>query len=389
MAALSPSQTKNFIRDCLRIREIPYIAGPAGVGKSDVVAQVAEEFDLKLLDIRLSQMLTEDLTGIPSLDPVSKKAKYNPFDTFPMEGDALPMNPAMNQPHRGWLIFLDELSSASEEILAAVYSLLLGHSVGGHKVHSKALIVGAGNRSTDSAIARDLPDTIVSRVLPVEMRADITDWTEWAKEKNVHSELVSFLNKYPDMLHSQVDPNKRGELETFPTPRGWGKAAKVLKLHEKMVKQNTLTRKDKAGIPVEEAASMPLSDGHILMIASSVGEIQAKAFTEHFNEAVTLPYPWDIAQSPGSSRIPGSQIGRVQVINSLTDYFLKSQEQTREGVLQYINRMDGEDRELFADSLAELLGSTPTDKALISKIKKRLKVEDLGPSKPADPDDAF
>lgn len=378
MADLTPSEIKDFIRDCILIREIPYIAGPAGIGKSDVVAQIAEEFDLKLLDVRLSQMLTEDLTGIPSLDPVTKKAKYNPFDTFPMEGDPLPTDKAGN-PMNGWLIFLDELSSATEEIMAAIYSLLLGHMVGGHKVHKRAVIVAAGNRSTDSAIARDLPDTIITRVLPVTMRADINDWVQWGKDNKVNSEMISFLSKYPDMLIGLVDPTKRGELETYPTPRGWGKANKVMRLHEKAIKENAITRKDAAGIPVEEAAAMPISDQHKRMIASSVGTFAAHAFAEHYNEAVTLPYPWEIAQSPGSARVPSSQIGRVQVINSLVEYYLKSQEQTRDGIIQYMNRMEGEDRELFSDSLAETLGNTQSDQRLIATVKKRLNVEDLGP----------
>ena len=380
MTALTPSETKSFIRDCLRIKEIPYIAGPAGIGKSDIVAQIADEFDLELLDIRLSQMLVEDLTGIPSLDATIGKAKYNPFQTFPMVGDAIPTG------KRGWLIFLDELSSASEEIMAAVYSLLLGHTVGGHKVHPKALIVAAGNRSTDSAIARDLPDTLITRMLPVTMRADITDWAEQAKIDKINSELITFLQKYPDMLIGIVDPNKRGELETYPTPRGWYKAAKVLKLHEKYMKDNAITRKDAAGVPIEETTTLPMNDGHKRMIAAAVGEIQAHAFVEHYNEAMTLPYPWEIAQSPASARVPATQIGRVQVINSLVEYYLSSKDQSRDGIIQYINRMEGEDRELFADSLAEKLGNTQNDRRLIETVKKRLSVEDLGPAKPADPD---
>lgn len=381
MIALTPSQTKDFIRSALKIREIPYIAGPAGIGKSDVVAQIAKEYDLKLLDVRLSQMLTEDLTGIPSLDANTGKAKYNPFDTFPMEGDFLP--PGMS----GWLIFLDELSSASEEIMAAIYSLLLGHTIGGHRVHKKALIVAAGNRSTDSAIARDLPDTLITRMLPVEMRADITDWADWAKSKKLNDEMIGFLSKYPDMLIGMVDPNKRGELETYPTPRGWAKVGKIMRLHDADVKANMITIKDKAGIPLESSTqALPMSDHHVMMIASAVGDIQAKAFSEFYNESVTLPNPWEIAQSPGSARIPASQVSRVQIINICADYFLKTQEQSREGILQYMNRMEGEERELFADTVAQSLGRTPSDLRLIQTMKKRLAVEDLGPLAKQQPD---
>lgn len=379
MKAFTPSEARAFIERCIRIREIPYLSGPPGIGKSAIVAQVAEDFNLELIDIRLSQFLVEDLTGIPSIDSTTNKAKYNPFGTFPMEGDELPPGKG------GWLVFLDELSSASEEILAATYSLLHGHTIGGHRVHPKARIVAAGNRSTDSAIARDLPDTIISRVLPIEMKADINDWVDRAKIEKVHPELIGFLSRFPDFLISLIDPNKRGELETFPNPRSWMKVNKLLKLHEKDAKSQAITKKDAAGIPIPGESTLPIDETMELAFASAVGDIAAHAFMEHYNESVTLPYAWDVAQSPASSRIPGSPIGQVQMVNNLVEYFFQAQEASRDGILQYLNRMDGEMRELFADSLSEKMGSTASDLALQKKVKQRLNVDFAKPTPQADP----
>ena len=154
MLELTPSEMKKFVINALKIKKIPYIAGAAGIGKSDLTEQVADDFNLFLLDIRLSQKLPEDLTGLPRLNEATGKAEYTPFDTFPMVGDPIP------EGYDGWLVFLDELSSASDEVWSAIYSLLLGHSVGGHKLHPKALICAAGNRASDSALARELPDTL-------------------------------------------------------------------------------------------------------------------------------------------------------------------------------------------------------------------------------------
>ena len=44
------------------------IWGPPGVGKSQLVSQVAEKHDRMLIDIRLSQMEPSDLRGIPFKD---------------------------------------------------------------------------------------------------------------------------------------------------------------------------------------------------------------------------------------------------------------------------------------------------------------------------------
>ncbi len=108
MLELTPSEVKKFITNALKIRKIPYVAGPPAIGKSNIFAQTADDFNLYLMDIRLSQKLPEDLTGLPRLNEATQKAEYTPFDTFPMEGDKIPDG------YDGWLVFLDEISTASE-----------------------------------------------------------------------------------------------------------------------------------------------------------------------------------------------------------------------------------------------------------------------------------
>lgn len=380
---LTPSETKEFITNALMLREIPYIAGAPGIGKSDIVAQVAKDFGLKLLDVRLSQMLPEDLTGLPSLDPKTGKAEYNPFSTFPMAGDPVPAG------FNGWLIFLDEMSSASEEVFAAIYSLLLGHRVGGKPVHPKALIVAAGNRSSDSAIARELPDTLVTRMLPVTMTVSSRDWIMWATDPTTksHEGVVDFIKKYPDLLNTTVDSSKRDELETFPTPRGWGKAMKIMHFHEKMSLKNRVTRKDAAGIPTGDLNSAtPITPPVHSLLEAAVGMAAAKSFQEYYDEAISLPYPWEIAQSPSSARIPNNTIGKAKLVSDLADFFIGTQEQSRDAILQYMNRMEPEQSALFAQIMVEKLGDTPTDRRLIDKIKKRLSVTDINVQS-APPDD--
>lgn len=379
---LTPSETKEFVINALMIGEIPYVAGSTGIGKSDLIAEIAEEFELMLLDIRLSQYLPEDMTGLPSLTD-NGKAQYNPFDTFPLAGDPIPKG------FKGWLIFLDELSSASEEVFAAIYSLLLGHRVGGKLVHPKAVIVGAGNRSTDSAIARELPDTLISRMLPVTMVTSANDWLDWAKKKKAksHEGVVSFIKKYPELLNTTVDASKREELETFPTPRGWGKAMKIMHLHEKQSANNRVTLKDAAGIPLGQSnAAAPITPTIHAMLESAVGMAAAKSLQEDYDEAISLPYPWEIAQSPSSARIPNNMIGKAKLTADLAEFWIGTQEQSRDAILIYMNRMDPEQASLFVQTISDRLGDTPTDRRMIKTIKDRLGVTDIAvPTPNGDP----
>jgi hypothetical protein len=290
-----------------------------------------------------------------------------------MEGDPIPDG------YNGWLIFLDELSSATEEVMAAIYSLLLGHRVGGKKVHDKALLVAAGNRSTDSAIARPLPDTLITRMLPVEMKVSGKDWLKWAvtPEADIHESIVTFITKYPDLLLGTVDPSKRDELEPYNTPRGWGKMSKILKLHEKQSSNNQITKKDASGITIPELKGAIITPAIQAMMFSAVGVIAAQSFKEHYDESMQLPYPWEVAQSPGSTKIPSSTAGKAELTSSLAEFFIETSEQSRDSLLQFMNRMDGEHSTLFAQILVEKLGNTFSDQRLIGEVKKRLNVKEI------------
>jgi MoxR-like ATPase len=227
MEALTPSQTEKFIIEALKRKKIPYVAGPPGIGKSEIVMKVAQDFNLKLIDIILSQMQPEDLAGIPVTNEKTGRASYYVFDVFPLEGDPLPKDKDGDDMD-GWLIFLDELSSASEEVMAAIYKLLLDRKVGNYNLHKKAIIVGAGNRESDSAIARRLPDTLITRMLPVTMKVSAKDWLNWANDPNNpkgNSVVNAYIKKFPDSLLRTGDIAARKELRKPLSPPWFHSAA--------------------------------------------------------------------------------------------------------------------------------------------------------------------
>lgn len=373
---LSPSEVYEFITRALAVRQVPYVAGPPAIGKSQVVHQVADDANALMIDMRLSQKLSEDLTGLPERDTKRGKAIYLPFDDIPLEGDPIPDG------YSGWLLFLDELSSASEEVLAAAYSLILDRMVGGKKLHDKCLVVAAGNRASDSAIARELPDTLITRMLPCEMTVNTKDWLMWAGGHSKANEaVVDFINKNPNKLYAHVEQKSREELETYPTPRGWEKVFAHVNQHEKLCKKNYVPPVDSSGIPIQSDPNdkhmMPLDEITFHLISAAVGPLAAQAFREEYNEAIQLPYPWEVAQSPNSCRIPSSGVGKAKLTTELSKYFVESDNQSRDSVLSYINRMGGEYTELFYNDLKGKFGQTPSDQKLLASIQKRLNIDPL------------
>ncbi len=92
--------------------------GPPGVGKSQLVAQVAARHAVPLVDIRLAQMEPTDLRGIPFRD--GRHVVWSVPAALP---DAERHGP------RG-ILFLDEITSAVPTVTAAAYQLILDRRLG-------------------------------------------------------------------------------------------------------------------------------------------------------------------------------------------------------------------------------------------------------------------
>ena len=109
---LPPSRIRDAILRAIKAKLVPLVRSSPGVGKSDIIRSIANEFQLKLIDLRLSQCDVTDLMGLPRFR-ADGRAEFAPFEEFPLEGDDVP------EGYEGWLLFLDEITAAPKQIQAA------------------------------------------------------------------------------------------------------------------------------------------------------------------------------------------------------------------------------------------------------------------------------
>lgn len=187
-----------------------FLWGPPGVGKSDIMRQIAKENDFNVIDIRLSQMDPVDLRGIPCVKDDS--TKWATPAIFPRESNTKA------------LLFLDELASVAQETQTAAYQLILDRQCGEYHLPSKVYVCAAGNRAEDHAVSLPISSALANRMLHLEVKADPEAWCAWAVTAGITPEVIGFIRFCPKMLFNLDKDCERG----WASPRSWARVSEIL-----------------------------------------------------------------------------------------------------------------------------------------------------------------
>jgi hypothetical protein len=187
--------------------------GPPGVGKSQIISQIARNHDVPLIDIRLSQMEPTDLRGVP----------FRKGDLVEWSVPSLLPDAGRHGP-RG-ILFLDEITSAPPTVTAAAYQLILDRRLGDYRVPEGWVIFAAGNRYGDRGVTYVMPTPLANRFTHYEIDPDLEDWVAWAHVTGIDERIIAFLRFRPDLLFA-FDPAQNPV--AFPSPRSWEYAHRAL-----------------------------------------------------------------------------------------------------------------------------------------------------------------
>lgn len=187
--------------------------GPPGIGKSQIIAQVAKRHAAPMIDIRLSQMEPTDLRGIPFR--IENRVEWAVPSMLPDAGRHGPNG----------ILFLDEITSAPPSVSAAAYQLILDRRLGDYEVPAGWAIFAAGNRQGDRGVTYTMPAPLANRFSHFEVETNIDDWVSWAYANNMDDRLIGFLRFKPELL---FDFNPAHNPVAFPSPRSWEFAHRTL-----------------------------------------------------------------------------------------------------------------------------------------------------------------
>lgn len=185
--------------------------GPPGVGKSSVIRDLCQAHDISFIDIRLSQREPVDLRGLPV--PKGDHVDWLLAGEWPRDPDS-----------KGIILF-DEITAADRALQVAAYEIILDRRLGDlYQLPKGWLVMAAGNRSTDQAVAYSLSSALANRFCHLELSADVESWARWARQQDIAPEVIAFVR-----YQSHAFFNMDGDLERgWPSPRSWQRVSDVL-----------------------------------------------------------------------------------------------------------------------------------------------------------------
>jgi hypothetical protein len=192
-------------RDACRV--VPYLVGGAGLGKTSIIQEIAEQRDIDCKIVSLAQYDAGELAGWLVNDGDGMK-RLRP-DWMPKDGEGI--------------LFLDELpqSPVSNQNIAA--QIVNERRVGEHRLPDGWAIVAAGNRTSDRAGTNSMPTHLRDRLMFLEVEADLDDTVKYYNAKGVAQQVCAFIRFRPEFLHKfERDAN------ACPSPRSWDRVSSIL-----------------------------------------------------------------------------------------------------------------------------------------------------------------
>jgi len=198
-----------------KVRKPILLRARHGVGKSEVVYQLAAAMGLPVVERRASQMTEGDLLGLPK---ISKNETVGcPPDWF------------MKACHEPVVLFVDEIDRATMEVRQGFFQLTDSRRISGVDLHPGTLIFAAVNGGDHAAQYQvgEMDPAELDRWTVFDLEPSVEDWLTWATSptSGVHKLIVDFIRSNPNHLEHQGDfePNK-----VYPSRRSWTRLSECL-----------------------------------------------------------------------------------------------------------------------------------------------------------------
>ena len=215
------------------IRQRPVLLmGPPGIGKTQIMEQIASECGIGLVSYTITHHTRQSAVGLPMIKTEEFDGKEYSVTEYTISEIISGVYKAVKeQGHREGILFIDEINCVSETLIPTMLQFLQCKTFGNQKVPEGWIIVAAGNPPEFNRSVREFDMVTYDRLRVINIDADLEVWREYAREREIHNAILSYLDIRPQNFYSvmaDVDGLK------FVTARGWEDMSSLMYVYEEL-----------------------------------------------------------------------------------------------------------------------------------------------------------
>lgn len=198
------------------------LKGHQGIGKTQILQQVAKELGWDYKAIYCAQTSTEDLIGMPKIVDDGKGGLSTEF-----------AKPTLFPDKENTIFVLEEINRAPLEVQQSVLQLLTDKKIGNFVLPKNTLICACINPTDSVYMTQELDSVFVNRMVTIDVETSIDEFCAYAEKKGVDPDIINYigsLNSSQAAIHFTPKPSENTIGKPMASPRTWMIANDILKL---------------------------------------------------------------------------------------------------------------------------------------------------------------
>lgn len=213
-------EAREVVDLCFTTQQVPCLIGEAGIGKSQLGKQIAQDKDWNAVFLYLAHLEREDIGGIPypsgnghmSYEFLCEKSIKSIIDS-----------------DKPTMLMLDEWNRGEKSVMNAAFTLMEDRRFGSYRLPDHVHIMAAMNPSEANYLVNEAEKdpAFRRRLVMMAVQANIAAFLEHAKGRgDFHPLVVSYLTAQPQSLN---DTGSRDAGKVYANPAAWEKISEGLK----------------------------------------------------------------------------------------------------------------------------------------------------------------
>lgn len=213
------------------IRQRPLLLiGPPGIGKTQIMDQVARECKVALVSYTITHHTRQSAVGLPFIREKKFGGKTYSVTEYTMSEIIASIYEKIEQTGlKEGILFIDEINCVSETLAPTMLQFLQCKTFGNQRVPEGWVIVAAGNPPEYNRSVREFDVVTLDRIKKIDVEADFSVWKEYAYQAGIHQAVISYLELKKENFY-RVETTVDGKM--FATARGWEDLSQMIRVYE-------------------------------------------------------------------------------------------------------------------------------------------------------------